>query len=386
MNKIFNKIAADPFRLFFPLGTLMALMGVLYWPLTLTGRMHEHTPWFHKQLVLFGFLFSFVIGFLGTAVPRFTAASLLSIGEVVILFLLWTGGVLGIFYENHLWTSLLIILTLIFLITTLAKRFLTRQKNPPPTFIFIPFGFLCLFLSQLLSFSSNPQLLTLSKNLFFQGTILFLLLGVGGFLIKSILGFGAILPQNPGDKMPDISFLNKSHTLLITLASLLFLSFFIEVYLHEKVGMCLKAFIASFFCFYQIQIHKKPTSGKLTAQTLRFSLWFLVIGLWGATLAPFQYRVSFLHLGFVGGFSLSTFAVATRVILSHTGNGHLLNQKYTPFTIAVILMSIGLLARFGADFVPAGYIHHLTYGAITWAIGVIVWSIFILAKTFSYKN
>jgi uncharacterized protein involved in response to NO len=64
----------EPFRIFFPIGAVLALFGVSLWPLYYAGAITEYPSIPHARLMIEGFMASFIIGFLGTAGPRITSA------------------------------------------------------------------------------------------------------------------------------------------------------------------------------------------------------------------------------------------------------------------------------------------------------------------------
>jgi len=63
---------ADPYRIFFPLGIVLGAMGVSIWPLYYFGITEGYSGRAHAFVQTDGFLYSFIAGFLLTAVPRFT--------------------------------------------------------------------------------------------------------------------------------------------------------------------------------------------------------------------------------------------------------------------------------------------------------------------------
>ena len=80
----------EPFRLFFPLGVLVSISGVSLWPLYFAG-IHKFYPGImHARMMIEGFMGAFVIGFLGTAVPRLTGARHFSRAELSALLMLYT--------------------------------------------------------------------------------------------------------------------------------------------------------------------------------------------------------------------------------------------------------------------------------------------------------
>src|SRR6478735_8271833 len=77
----------EPFRLFFPIGALLGVLGVALWPLYYTGVV-EYPAILHARLMIEGFMASFIIGFLGTAGPRLTSAPHFARPEVLLLITL----------------------------------------------------------------------------------------------------------------------------------------------------------------------------------------------------------------------------------------------------------------------------------------------------------
>src|SRR5687767_3331732 len=66
--------AREPFRLFFPLATLVGILGVLLWPLHLLGLMQFYPGQIHARIMAHGLFAGFIFGFLGTAMPRMLSA------------------------------------------------------------------------------------------------------------------------------------------------------------------------------------------------------------------------------------------------------------------------------------------------------------------------
>jgi uncharacterized protein involved in response to NO len=86
-------------------------------------------------------------------------------------------------------------------------------------------------------------------------------------------------------------------------------------------------------------------------------------------------RVAGLHLIFIGGFSLITFTVATRVVLGHSGHGRLFDQPLPFLRSAAALLILAAIFRVMGDFFPlrrgpvlelAGYLWMLAAGIWSW--------------------
>jgi uncharacterized protein involved in response to NO len=63
---------AEPFRLFFPLGVLLAWVGIGHWLLYAIGATATYSCQLHGLVQVQGFLMAFAFGFLWTAIPRRT--------------------------------------------------------------------------------------------------------------------------------------------------------------------------------------------------------------------------------------------------------------------------------------------------------------------------
>src|SRR6188768_3977551 len=75
--------AGEPFRVLFPLGAAIGIFGVLLWPLFVWNLTPLYPGQIHARIMIEGFLASFVIGFVGTALPRLLGAPRLTIFETL---------------------------------------------------------------------------------------------------------------------------------------------------------------------------------------------------------------------------------------------------------------------------------------------------------------
>ena len=86
---ILSLCPGEPFRIFFPLASLLGISGVSLWSLFFSGLHKFHPGPMHARLMIEGFLAGFVIGFLGTALPRLLSAPPLRRGELWTLLALY---------------------------------------------------------------------------------------------------------------------------------------------------------------------------------------------------------------------------------------------------------------------------------------------------------
>ncbi len=380
----------EPYRLFFTLGFLWALAGVGYW--LLAGHvpfMRDISSKVHVWLQVYGFMGCFVIGFLATAIPRFADARFLNPAEVGVLAVLSTTACVGVLRFQLPLAHLCFMTAMLVLAACLIPRALAAAHAWPASFVLIPFGVGAAAIGSgmqaLLSLGWVPMqaaaLQTLSMNLLFQGLVIFLIVGVGGFLIRSVLGWAP--NGSPADPAAARRARNRELDLHFAAGVAICVSFWFEAYFSPRWGITLRALVVTLEAIGQLRIDLFPRSGKLGAHWLRLAIWLLLAGLWGDALIATSYplyRLAFLHLCFAGGFSLVTVAIATRVILAHTGFEERLQVQYWPFAVAQALLLLGAVARFGADFSPASYGRHLFYAAASWIAGLLIWSIFVLTR------
>jgi uncharacterized protein involved in response to NO len=107
--------------------------------------------------------------------------------------------------------------------------------------------------------------------------------------------------------------------------------------------------------------------------------WFLIAALWIVAGVP-KYRIDFLHIMFMGAFTLLILAVSTRVVLSHGGHALAEEQKSWPLRIGLTTGLIALLARLGAPFASATYFSHLAWAALFWICGILVWGVYLIRR------
>ncbi len=133
---------AEPFRIFFPLATLLGISGVSLWPLFFAG-LHKFYPGvMHSRLMIEGFLAGFVFGFLGTAMPRLLSAPPLRAWELWTLVTLHlTAAGLHIGFQTNAGDAVFVALLLLFG-AMLIRRVRRRAELPPPGFVFVALGYL----------------------------------------------------------------------------------------------------------------------------------------------------------------------------------------------------------------------------------------------------
>jgi len=138
-NKVIGlaDIGREPFRIFFPAGLLAGLVGVSLWPLHFTHVLELYPGLAHARIMACGFFGGFIVGFLGTAMPRMLSANPLRVTEVVSLVLLHVAMVIAYALSRVLLGDILFIALLLFFARSMAVRARQRKDLPPPGFVLV---------------------------------------------------------------------------------------------------------------------------------------------------------------------------------------------------------------------------------------------------------
>jgi uncharacterized protein involved in response to NO len=375
--------AGEPFRLLFPLGTAIGVLGVLLWPAHAWGLLPAYPgPW-HARIMIEGFLTSFVLGFLGTSLPRLLGAPPVQWGEtlgfagaVVVLTALHACG------ETFSGDQIFLLTLLMFTGLLGIRLLLFRRDVPPPSFVLVALGLLCALAGVSLQLAAHvmassfpPALHTLGRLLLHQGYLLFPVMGVGAFLLPRFFGL-------PGKQdFPESATLppgwRRRAAFAFFCGAVVLSGFVLESLGSPRWGNILRAAGVLLFVLREIPFHRAAADGGSLVLALRVALCCVPLSF--ALMAAWPLRASpLLHVLFITGFSLLTFTVATRVILGHSGQSHRFRARLVPVLVLLALVSLAMLTRVSADWMPDTRILHYAYAGLSWTAGVLVWAVFIL--------
>ena len=372
----------DPYRIFFPAGILLGVMGVSIWPLYYFRVTPGYSGRAHAFVQTDGFLFAFIAGFVLTAIPRFTGTEPPSRRTQYLLLALVT--VCAVAFEFHFFAAgnLLFVGAYFMLIALAIRRFRRRQQDPPDTFSFVGLGLIAGALGSLIDAGVAFDLIApawdlLGKRLFTEGMVLLLVLGIGGFLGPRLLGF-AELPKFAGGERISVA---SRRVLLFKLAGLsIVLSLIAEYGFGVPTMAFLRAAAASAVILSTIKPWRFPAMRTTLAWCVWISHWLVIVALWLIAFVPL-YRIDLLHILFIGGFTLLILAVGTRVSLSHGGYSLSLERGSWPLRIGLITVLVAMLARTGAPFAPFSYFEHLAWAGLLWMGGLLFWGFFLFRWT-----
>lgn len=383
------KICKDPYRLFFPFACLMAFWASASWLSHVFWDLGAYPGLKHAELFVGGFLYFTIFGFLMTAIPRFTQSDFATpkeiYGSILLIISVLLAAVSSI--PNLHWLILLFGWAL--LIPFAVKRFLKRKSNPPETFIFVGAGVFCGFFGTALTVVNNFygwNLLGttgLGKLLFYDAMTLALILGIGSKLIPGILGFTEIEP--PKSNETKLNFFKDTPLVLKVAVPIFILSFYLESKTDYLFAFVLRAAIVLYMAVNYWKLQKTQNDPKWHSRFLKVSALFVVVG---NLMLPFFLSniIAIKHLIYVGGFSLMTFLIASRVVLAHSNEGLGLERKFLPYASLTGILVLGALTRATAHLIPNSYMNHLAYAGACYFLATGIWALIFIPKILGFSR
>lgn len=375
--------AGEPFRLLFPVGAAIGVAGVLMWALYAWKITTMYPGQFHARVMIEGFLTAFVMGFLGTALPRLLDVPRLTWQEAwgfacAVLWVSW----LQMSGQMFLGDQFFFLTLLSFVLVLGVRGFLFRKDVPPPAFVLVALGMLSALTGSAVQMIAaiSPALLPewgmpLGRLLLYQGYLLFPIMGIGAFLLPRFFG----MPGRQGfpESLSIPAGWLRRAAFALGCGGVVMAGFVVEAQGMSRLGNALRALGVLIYFFREIPVHQAKIGGGSLVLGLRLALFsipfaYVLMAVWPA------YRLSFLHVLFITGFSLLTFIVSTRVILGHSGQSARFRARIWSVLFLTALFAMAMLTRVSADWMPASSLHHYAYAALTWAAGVVAWAIFIL--------
>ena len=370
------QICEEPFRIFFPAGAALGIVGVSLWLLYYLNAGVPYPNIAHARLMIEGLMASFIFGFLGTAGPRLTSAPHFSPAEIVTIFtldLLAAGAHTG---GAHRFGDTCFVICLLLFARMLLARFRRRKDNPPPNFVLVALGILSGIIgAALVAYSEGAQYSRSYQSgsaLLNECFVLLPILGVAPFFIGRLLDL-------PGSDLPESRAFSPEWKRQAAFNALIGLAI-IATFLIETAGPSRTAGWIRVGAIAVYLAGRMPWRGRtFLADYLRIGLLFILSGFLIIALWP-NYRVGGLHTVFITGFNLIVFTVATRVVLGHSGNLDRLKTRLWFFIAMSVLLFLAMASRLSADLTPRVRILHLLAAAICWLAASLIWMIKVIPK------
>jgi len=389
--RIKTSVCREPFRLFFPLGVLMGSWGVGQWLFLSLGWISSSLGFYHSSVQSLVYMNCFIIGFLTTALPRFTATRQATGWEISSFFFLIIGMLLFLSLQEWVIAEILFAVWLIALMRFALVRVTRRPKTtdgpkPPLELIWVPFGVFNGITGVAASVLGQmgvlpPWSLKAGRDMMEQGFLLSVVVGIGGFLIPRLLGtYRRAQEHEQACEVPQEE--RKAYSLIIyaVCMAMIFVSFWLEGLGFAGIAYALRA-LAVTIVYSMTGIFKFVRGCDLYARLIWVSAWMVAIGYWLAAIFS-NYGVIMLHITFIGGFSLMTFSVASMVILSHSGEGARLKRPLWILWMVGLGIGAAMVQRIMVAFFPDQYMQILGIAAALWIMAAFGWLAYMLPFIF----
>ena len=361
----------------------MGILGVGHWLLYGFDLSHDYSGFFHATIQIWLYMGCLVLGFLATAIPRFAMAPRAKTSEIVWFLFLFVFIFISLMAGQWIMAEICYIVWLLSLAVFVARRFLKRTIQYPPTeFIWIPVAMLHGIVGTLLVIASQLRFIDagtieVGRSMIEQGFLLSLVLGVGGFLGPRLMGSYEL--PSPANLQGNISAARQRRLLIHGFAAfLLFLTFWLEGHHEDFKGYALRALIVTAeLSWTRALLFQLPAVKSFFARLVWVSFWMVAIGAWATALFP-KFHKEMLHFEFIGGFSLMTFAVATMVALSHSGEGEKLHRPLWIWRVLAAGLFASLSLRLTVPFFANYYFIILGIASAIWISTGIAWLFFVI--------
>jgi uncharacterized protein involved in response to NO len=365
----------EPFRLFFPLGVILAWIGVGHWLLYTTGVTTTYSCRFHGLVQMQAFMMAFAIGFLLTALPRRTQSPPAGRVEILAFAVALIVTTCAAIVDSWILAEVAYAALFVLLIQFALRRFLSAEagRRPPAAFVLLPIAALQGMAGAALIAAADANAVLPSSGylgvlLVEQGVFLCLAIGIGS-LVLPLMG-GAPPP-------PDLGSAPRETWKALAYAAAgiaIFASLLLEQLGFERGGPILRAIVVAIGLGFGGGALRWPGKPGAHRKLVWLAVWLMPVGLIAAAIWP-DYRVPAMHILYIGGFSLLVFGVASHVAMSHLDMEQLALGRPSAVIVLGAAFVIALAARLAADS-SSTYFIHLGWASAVWIAGSAVWLAF----------
>ena len=362
-----------PYQIFFPIGFFSALLAVGVWFTQNLGWFEAPAILIHSKLIMGGFLWSFIVGFLMTALPKMTgtksanqfelSAALLLI--LSLIFFSWNVDPRYFFGTQ---------MALVFFLLIYGGRRIVKMTKPIPIFIsHVGIAMILALAGSWFHFNGNS---IMGIHLYNVGTILLLVLGIGTRFFSFLSGLPSTFEEDKSG-LRRLGF----HGLAVLIALFLYCAGKGQTFAYFALTVTSLIYM---FGVWKIQRRSsRPSALKFGVRIVAAMIPLSFFMIW---LQP-SMLITWLHLLFIGCFALITFSVATRVTLAHGSYSTDFEVKSKALWYFVSFLILGLCSRILYGFSEGLYkVSFLHLAATFWILAVASWGWSFLHKIFVAGN
>ncbi len=368
----------EPYRILFPVGAALGVVAVL--PFAFRGAGGGSLALFHSVAQIQGFLTCFVVGFLFTFVPRRTETPPPAEWEVASAVALPVTAVASAWGDAGVYPYLswLALVAIVLAFTVRRLRAAPARGRVPAVFVWVPVslaagavGAVLAAAAPLVAGGGAPHAWTIGRGLLVQGLVAGLVLGVGAFLVPQLTRGEA--PPDSGDPAAR----RRAVALHLLAAAAFFASFPLESLYHFRLGVALRAAVATAVLLLVARVHRPPTVPGLHRRLVWLGSWLVPLGFWMGAVAP-SLRGAALHVLFVGGFAQLALAVASHVVLSHGGRADRLLASPPALRIMAMLLAAAFGGRILAGIDLSRVASWLSVAGVAFTGAVTAWAVHVV--------
>ncbi len=361
-----SDVRREPFRFLFPLGALLALVGVLPWLLFGAGLSRLYLGVFHAFTMTQAFLLAIAAGFLGTMIPRRTGAAPLSALELFALCASLAAIPAALIADGVAVAEVAYLAAIGTLAQFALRRLRRASRSAPPSFVLIPFaiaaGAVGASLLLAAAFGAPAWTIVIGRGLVEQSVLVPLVMALAPMLTPIILDGEAAPDTTP--RWPHLA-----------VGALFAVSFASEL-AWPRSAQLLRGALAALVLFFIADVARSPRVPGLHRRVYQLAMAMVPVGLLAAAARP-AYRVPMLHLTFVGGLSLLVFAVGAHVTFLHTGHDALARRRPWPIAVVALLTVAATIVRASAERAASHYVQMLGLAAMLWLTAAAMWALYL---------
>ncbi len=372
----------EPYRLFFPLGFIYALIGSSHWIWFHLGWTEHYGAAFHGFFQIQGFGTAFAVGFLMTALPRFLETPFARVWELGTALLLSITSTASAVLDYSRTADALFLALFLFVVLFAVRRFHQRKCPPPPEFVYVLSGFIHAIAGAAMILYPPDGLYKLGERMVQQGILLSFIMTFGSYLGVRLLGLHNTRVQTIEIHAGEDNRFSKLKLKVMGFALIalgLFVSFWIEAAGHPVPGRVMRALAVTLQLGVIAGLVRLPRRHFPAVYLLWLSFLFTMAGLWISAVFP-AWEPTMNHFTLIGGFGLMILIISMRVTLAHGG----FEEYWLKTSAGIVLIGIGTLMalalRICAQFWIEHYIPILAASAICWNIALIAWALCIVPK------
>ncbi|HMN69800.1 MAG TPA: NnrS family protein [Bdellovibrionales bacterium] len=359
-----------PYQIFFPLGLLNALLAVGVWFVQDLNWFDAPAIFIHPKLITGGFLWSFIVGFLMTAVPRMTGTASANLAEYLGASALMLGLTISSWNPDPRFFYSIQMAVVLFLLIYGGRRILRMKKPLPVFFSHVAMAMVLALLGSYFHLRGNSFM---GIHLYNLGTVLLLVLGIGTRFFSFLSG----LPSEFENSTPPV-WRRLFHVGGLLMGALLF-----AAGTGGNSWAYLLLTLVSLFYLFKIWNVQRPSQRPSPLKyAVRLVATMIPLGFFLTWWQPLMF-ITWFHLLFIGCFGLITFSVAARVTLAHGAYPTELEMNSKALWSLLIFLTLAILSRtlygFSGDAWKSGFLY---LAATFWILAVLSWCWKFLPRIF----